>query len=187
MPHLKAISLDSASKKNIRVLKRIEKQLGMIPNLIRVMANSESALQGFSCFHKLLSRGSLSPRLREKIALAVASANDCDYCMSAHTALLKLSGVRQEEVAANLNGSSSDPKTSRALHFAQSLVKEHGRVDRDELSGLKRVGFSDAEITEIVAAVSINIFVNYLNHISEPEADFPADEYGVHELRVGNW
>ena len=62
------------------LLDGVKKQLGIIPNLFRVIGNSPAALQGHLDLHGALSKGKLSAATRERIAIAVAELDGCDYC-----------------------------------------------------------------------------------------------------------
>jgi len=70
-------------------------QLGVVPNLFRLIASSPAALTGFLNFSGALKK-TLDVKTRERIALAVAQVNGCDYCLSAHTFLAtNLSSARR--------------------------------------------------------------------------------------------
>ncbi|HEY4037700.1 MAG TPA: carboxymuconolactone decarboxylase family protein, partial [Burkholderiaceae bacterium] len=111
--------------------------------------------------------------LREQIALVTAGANQCDYCASAHTLMGKGAGVEAKEATANLQGQSSNAKTQAALTFAKTIIDQKGRVTANQLQAVRTAGFGEAEIVEIIAHVSMNIFTNYFNHIAETVIDFP--------------
>ena len=128
MPRIEPIDPDFAEPKTRSLLDGIQKKLGMTPNLLRTMARSPAALEAYLGFSGALSRGSLSPRLREQIALTVAGANHCGYCASAHTAIGRNLGLADAELTGNLRASSSDLKTRAALEFAQRIVTERGWV-----------------------------------------------------------
>ena len=67
------------------LLNAVKKQLGVVPNLFRVVGNSPAALEGYLGLNGALGKGELEAATRERIALAVAEVNACDYCLSAHT------------------------------------------------------------------------------------------------------
>src|SRR6202045_3650272 len=93
------------------LLRAVEKQLGVVPNLFRLVGTSPAALEGFLGLSGALAKGELSAATRGRIALAVAQNNGCDYCLSAHTYLGKnLVNLSDAERAANRNGASPDPK-----------------------------------------------------------------------------
>ena len=87
MPRIKPIELDQAEGKTKVLLENVQKALGIVPNLMRTIANSPAALEAYLGFGKAVGGGNLSAALREQIALTVAGENSCEYCASAHTAL----------------------------------------------------------------------------------------------------
>src|SRR3954468_4136440 len=109
------------------LLEAVNKQLGVVPNLFRVVANSPAALEGYLGLNGALAKGKIDAKTRERIALAVAEANGCDYCLSAHTYLGKnLAKLEDVEIAANRDGASSDPKANIAVRFAVQVVRARG-------------------------------------------------------------
>jgi uncharacterized peroxidase-related enzyme len=145
----------------------------MVPNMMRAVGNSPAALQAYLQFSGSLATGELSARERELIALAVAQSNHCEYCLAAHSALGKMAGLTAEQIRDARLGNAVDSKTEALVQFSQKLVRERGHVNDDDLSVLRRFGFEDAHIAEIVANVAINIFTNYFNHVAETDIDFP--------------
>jgi AhpD family alkylhydroperoxidase len=80
-------SIEAAPEASRPLLRAVEKQLGLVPNLFRLVATSPAALEGYLGMHGALAKGTLPAATRERIALAVAEQNACDYCLSAHTYL----------------------------------------------------------------------------------------------------
>ena len=109
----------------------------------------------------------------EQIAIAVANANSCEYFLSAHTALGKLAGLGADDLTRAQNAEARDAKTAAALRFAVKVVRDRGLLPPSEVDALRSAGFTDGEVAEIVAAVVLNIFTNYFNHIAGTEIDFP--------------
>jgi uncharacterized peroxidase-related enzyme len=173
MPRLDAVNPETATGEAKTLLDGVQKNLGATPNLMRTMALSPAVLNGYLSFSGALGKGRLSQRLREQIALAVAEANGCDYCLSAHSAVGKMAGLSEEEIERNRSGESSDPRTEAALVFARKLVQERGWVQDDDLETVRSAGFDEGETAEIVANVALNLFTNYFNHVAETEVDFP--------------
>lgn len=176
MPRLSAIETQQADPKARVLLDGVQKKLGMTPNLMRTMANSPAVLEAYLGFSNALSRTSLSPKLREQIALTVGELNRCQYCLAAHSALGKLAGLSDEEIADSRCGTSPDRKAEAILQFAQTVVKERGWVSDDSVAAARAAGVNDAELAEIVAIVALNIFTNYFNHVAGTEVDFPEVE-----------
>lgn len=179
MPRLNAIDPNVATGKAKELLDGVKTKIGMVPNLMRTFANSPAALAGYLSFSGALGGGSLNAKLREQIALAVADANNCEYCLSAHTAIGKMVGLNENELVASRQASSGDPKTDAALKFAHQIVVKRGELLDSEVQAVRAAGYNDGEITEIVANVALNIFTNYFNEIAKTEIDFPRVQIGA--------
>ena len=173
MSRLPIPALDDVPEASKPVLDAVQKQLGMVPNMFRLIASSPAVLQGFTANNAALGKA-LDVKTRERIALAVAQANQCDYCLSAHTYLgLNLAKLTPEEVALNRAGTSGDAKANAAVHFAATIVRQRGHVGGADLDAVRAAGFGVSEIVEIVAVVAENIFTNLLNVVAETDIDFP--------------
>jgi uncharacterized peroxidase-related enzyme len=156
------------------LLESAKKQLGYAPNLFRVVANSPAALEGYFGLNGALAKDFLGAKTRERIAIAVAELNGCQYCLSAHAYLGKnLAKIDDAEITANRNGASNDPKAEAAVRFAVKLVRERGHVSDADVAAVKAGGFYDAQVIEIVAHVALNTFTNYLNEVAGTAIDFP--------------
>ncbi len=156
------------------LLEAVNKQLGLVPNMFRVIASSPAALEGYLGLSGALARGKIDAKTRERIALAVAEANGCDYCLSAHTYLGKnLAKLEDAEITANREGASSDPKASFAVRFAAQVVRARGHVTDADVQALKAAGYDDAQAIEIVFHVALNTLTNYVNEVAKTEVDFP--------------
>lgn len=173
MPTLKAIDPAGATGRTKQIFDTLEKNLGTVPNLMRTLANSPAALNAYMSFNAALGEAKLPAALREQLAIAIANANSCDYCLSAHTALGKAAGVAGDDLKLARDAEASDSKSAAALKFAVRTVRDRGMVSFSEVERLRDAGYSDGEIAEIVAVVAINIFTNYFNHIAGTEVDFP--------------
>lgn len=169
------VSIDQAPEASQPLLEAVKKSLGSAPNLFRLTANSPAALEGLLGLSGALGKGQLNPATRERVALAVAQLNGCDYCLAAHSYLgANIAKLTSQEMQANRRGQSSDAKADAAVRFAASIVKNRGQVDAAEVQAVRDAGYSDAELVEIVAHVAYNTFTNYLNEVLGTEVDFPA-------------
>lgn len=155
------------------IYNHLSRSMGKVLNIFQNLGNSPAALTGFLAFNDALNRTSLSPQLREKIALAVAQANECNYCLSAHTLGGKHSGISNEDIILARKGESSDKKTQAILKFVKLVVQNRGKVTDDQVAQLKSAGISDKELTEIILAINVNIFTNYFNLVTGTELDLP--------------
>lgn len=155
-------------------LEAINKKLGVTPNLFRLMANSPEALEGYLGLAGALAKGALPAQIGERIALAVAEINGCDYCMSAHSYLGKnVAKLDEAEMSANRNGGSNDPQAAPAVRFAAKVAHERGHVSDEDLRVIKAAGYTDAQIVEIVAHIALSVLTNYANVVANTAIDLP--------------
>ena len=173
MPRIQPINQNTADAATTELLGSVKKKLGTVPNIISTMANSHAVANAYLGFSQSLSTGSLSPRLREQIALIVGETNGCGYCVAAHTALGKRAGLSEQETCDARRAVASDSKEGDALEFARKIVSDRGHVSDDDVQQVRKAGYTDGEIAEIVANVALNIFTNYFNHVAGTEVDFP--------------
>ena len=166
--------IESAPTASQPLLEAVKKQIGVVPNLFRLVANSPAALEGYLGMSGALAKGALPAPTRERIALAVAEINGCNYCLSAHTYLGKnLARLDDAEIAANRAGTSNDPKADAAVRFAAKVTQQRGKVSAEDVLAVKSAGYSEEQIIEIVQHVALNTWTNYINEVARTEIDFP--------------
>jgi uncharacterized peroxidase-related enzyme len=168
-------SIEAAPQAAQPLLQAVNKQLGIVPNMFRTISNSPAALEGYLGLSGALAKGTLEPLTRQRIALAIAEVNGCDYCASAHTYLGKnLSKLPDAEIAANRNGGSTDTKADAAVRFAVKLARLRGHPSDADVQAVKDAGYNDAQVIEIVLHIALNTLTNYVNETVKTEIDFPA-------------
>lgn len=167
-------TIDAAPAASQPLLAAVKQQLGLVPNLFRLVSNSPAALEGYLSLSGALAKGDLPAATRERIALAIAEVNGCSYCLSAHTYLGKhVAKLDDGEMSANRNGGSNDPKADAAVRFAAKVARERGHVGADDVRAVKLAGYDDAQVIEIVLHVALNTWTNYINEVAQTEIDFP--------------
>jgi len=172
MSRIAAIDPATATAPVKPLLDGVQKGLGAVPNLFRVAAQSPAALEAMTSFFGAVARGTFDARTREAIALAVSEEDQCDYCLSAHTALGKQARLDERALADARLGKSEDGHRAALLALALATVQRRGRVG-GALDQARRAGVSDGEIVELVANVALTIFTNYLNELAGTDIDFP--------------
>ncbi|MDW8263213.1 MAG: peroxidase-related enzyme [Phycisphaerales bacterium] len=173
MNRIQPVTPETATGSAKTLLDSVKAKLGMVPNMMRAMAQSPAVLEAYLNFSGALNKSSLSPRLREAIALAVGQANQCQYCVSAHALLGKKAGLSEADVSAARAGEAGNPREAAILRLALAINNNRGNVSDADLAAARAAGVSDAEIAETVATVALNIFTNYFNHVAQPQIDFP--------------
>lgn len=167
-------TIAAAPEASRALLEGVKKQLGVAPNLFRMVANSPAALQGYVGLLGALGKGALPAATHERIALAIAEFNACDYCLSAHTYLGKnVAKLDEGEIAANRSGTSNDAKADAAVRFALKVAQLRGHVSDEDVRAVRAAGYTDGEIVEIVQHVALNTWTNYVNSVARTDIDFP--------------
>lgn len=174
MSRLSIPTVDQSLEATKPLLAAVQKQLGVVPNLMKLVGNSPAALEGYLALSGALGKGKLSVPLRERIALTVAEFNGCDYCLSAHSYLAaNVAKIPGSEIDAARDARSEDARTAAALRFARAVAESRGRVSGAELAALRAADFDDAAVLEIVLNVALNVLTNYVNNVAQTDIDFP--------------
>jgi uncharacterized peroxidase-related enzyme len=173
MARIVTIDPQSSTGKAKTLLDAVQSKMKMVPNLMRVLASSPAALEGYLNFNEALSHGLLSGELRELISVVVAEANGCLLPSIPPFSQLPCGRRGNIHILASRKFNSGDPKIDAALHFSRNLVSRRGQADQAEIEGLRMAGYSDGEIAEIITNVGLNTFTNYFNNAVQTEIDFP--------------
>lgn len=173
MSRINPVNPEETQGKAKELLDKVKAKMGRQPNLLKTMVHSPSVLEAYLGFSGALQGASLPARLREQIALTVAEDNGCDYCVAAHSAIGKAAGLSETEIEAARQANAADAREKAAIQFAKALSGNRGNVTDKELEAVRKAGYSDGQILEIVAVVSFNLFTNYVNHVAGTEIDFP--------------
>lgn len=173
MSRLAIPALNDVPEASKPILDKVEKVLGVVPNMFRLFATSPVALTGLTGLDAANARV-LDLKTRTAIALAVAQVNGCEYCLSAHTYIgINLAKIGAEEARLNRQGKSANPKVAAAARFAVRVAEARGRVSDADIANVRDAGFSDAQVVELVSVVVQNVLTNFLNNVARTDIDFP--------------
>lgn len=174
MSTLPLIDPATATGKTADLLTAVQRGLGVTPNMTKAMANAPALLDGYLALSAALSKGTLKAATRERLALAVAQDNACDYCLSAHSYLAEHAAkLSADDIAAARKGDNHDPKIAALLTFAVAVNTTRGSVSADDLDAVRAAGASDEEIAEVIGHVALNVLTNYFNKAAAVDIDFP--------------
>jgi uncharacterized peroxidase-related enzyme len=166
-------SRDDAPEASRPVLDKVEKTLGFVPNLQRLMSISPAALTGWAGLMGQLAT-TLDLKTRDGIALAVSEADGCNYCLAAHSYTARnLAKIDTDEIAINREGKSADPKRQAAIMFAKRLIETAGKVSDEEFEAVRKAGWTDANIIEMIALTAQFVLTNFVNNAVQTPIDFP--------------
>jgi uncharacterized peroxidase-related enzyme len=161
-------TIDSAPAGSRPLLEGIGRSFGFVPNLFRVFAESPAALRGALAIYEAFSTSSLSPAEQQLVMLAVSEANDCEYCVAAHSTLAK----RMAKVAPGLvdavrrRAPLADGKLDALANFTRKIVEQRGLVADAEVAAFLDAGYTRAQVIEVLLGVGMKTFNNYVDHIA---------------------
>ena len=173
MPRIAPIDLTSAPAATKATLDAVKAKIGMVPNLHSTLAHAPAALNGYLALGDALASGLLTPRQREIVALATGQANQCQYCLSAHTLLGKGAGLSPDAINAARRGKADDAQDNAVAALVGKLIDTRGAVSDSDLSTARLAGLDDARILEVVVHVAMNVLTNFTNNVAQTKIDFP--------------
>lgn len=176
MSRIAPVVLSNVDDKVLTTLSQVKASVGMIPNLFATLAHAPAALDGYLSLSKTLSRGRLSARQREILALAAGQENECQYCLSAHTALAKAAGLSDSDAVKAREGDGVDPFDRALASFTKKIVRQRGHLSDEDIENARHAGIDDGLMMEIVANVALNTLSNYANELAGTKIDFPVVE-----------
>jgi AhpD family alkylhydroperoxidase len=142
--------------------------------MTKVMANSPALLQGYLALSGAVAGGTLRPAVRERLAIATAQLNGCEYCLSAHTYIgANIAKVDADELDSARRAESTDAHVAALLKLSNTIAENAGDVDDVEVKAAREAGVTDEEIGEIVANLALNILTNYFNVLAHVDNDWP--------------
>ena len=182
MPRITPVDYATAEGRPKELLDAAKASLGATPNLTTTMARS-SVLDGWLGLSGALRKGSISAADSERIALGVAEANGCAYCLSAHTYLgANVAKLDHDELEQARHFQSSEPKAAAILAFANAVVRTKGGVSDSDIQTAREAGLTDAELGDVVGHVALNVLTNYFNRAFDVQVDFPLVEPHQHAI-----
>ncbi|MCE5291038.1 MAG: carboxymuconolactone decarboxylase family protein [Nocardiaceae bacterium] len=168
------IEPDNATGITAELLTQVKEAFGLVPNMTKVMANSPALLRSYLALAGAVGSGTLSAGVRERLAIATAQLNGCEYCLSAHTFIGgNLAKVSEAELAAARNAESNDSHITALLTLSNAIAADGGDVPEAVIAQARAAGVTDKEIGEVVANLALNILTNYFNILANVENDWP--------------
>ncbi len=157
----------------------VQEKAGFVPNVFLALAHRPDEFRAFFAYHDALMEkaGGLSKAEREMIVVATSSANQCQYCVVAHGAILRIRAkdpLVADQVATNYRKADITPRQKAMLDFALKVSQRAQEVGEDDFDALKRHGFGEEDIWDIGA---IAAFFALSNRMANLVAMRPNDEF----------
>ena len=174
VPELKDIPEDIRT----RIL-AVQEKSGFVPNVFLALSHRPDECRAFFAYHDALmdKEGGVSRAEREMIVVATSNANQCQYCVVAHGAILRIRAKNPlvaDQVAVNYRKADITPKQKAMLDFAMKVCLRSGEIDDADFERLRGHGFTDEDIWDIGG---ISAFFGLSNRMANMTGMRPNDEF----------
>lgn len=171
---------DEVSPQNQQIFDSLQKGLGFVPNLYATFALSNTALGDYLALQN--RKASLRAKERELINLVVSQVNECQYCLSAHTALGKMNGYTDNQILEIRTGQASfDAKLDALARFVRDVTLNRGKTDGRSTDALLAAGYTKENLVDILVVIGDKIISNFLFGVTNIPIDFPVAAPLEHE------
>ncbi len=174
VPKLKDLPDDIRSR-----IEAVQEKSGFVPNVFLALAHRPDEFRAFFAHHDALMEkdSGLSKAEREMIVVATSAANECQYCVVAHGAILRIRAKNPliaDQVAINYRKADVTDRQRAMLDFAMKVSREAATVSDKDFAALRDHGFTDDDIWDIGA---ISAFFAQSNRLANLSAMRPNDEF----------
>lgn len=174
VPSITELPADIAERINA-----VQEKSGFVPNVFLVLAHRPDEFRAFFAYHDALmdKPGNLTKAEREMIVVATSAANQCQYCVVAHGAILRIRAkapLLADQVAVNYRKADITPRQRAMLDFAMKVSQQAYAVDDSDFAALKQHDFSDEDIWDIAA---ISAFFGMSNRMANITDMRPNEEF----------
>ncbi|MAR96148.1 MAG: alkylhydroperoxidase [Candidatus Marinimicrobia bacterium] len=157
----------------------VQEKAGFVPNVFLALAHRPSECRAFFDYHDalMLRDGGLSKAEREMIVVSTSGANDCQYCVVAHGAILRIYAkdpLVADQVAINFRKADITDRQRAMLAFAEKVALNSAALEEADYEAVRRHGFDDEDIWDIGA---IAAFFALSNRMANLTAMRPNDEF----------
>jgi uncharacterized peroxidase-related enzyme len=157
----------------------VQEKSGFVPNVFLALAHRPAEFRAFFAYHDALmeKESGLTKAEREMIVVATSGANECQYCVVAHGAILRIRAknpLLADQVAINYRKADISPRQRAMLDFAMKVALVSEEVEEADIAALERQGFSREDVWDIAA---IAAFFALSNRMANFTAMRPNDEF----------
>ena len=172
---LEPVGLETAPEGSKPFLENIEKSFPFIPNLFGLFANAPALLEGYLALSAAYGKATLNADERELVLLAASVENSCDYCIAAHSKVLKTTLHSPANIIDSVRSKTElpDEKANALVSLTKEPVAERGHLRAETVKAFLAAGYRQDQILEVLVGLSLKTMSNYAHHLS-PVAIDPA-------------
>ena len=172
MKNFKVPTREEVSATNQGIFDNLKNAVGFVPNIYATMATSENALKNYLEFSN--GKSSLETKEKEVINLAVSEFNQCQYCLSAHTAIAGMNGFDASQINQMRAGEAPfDAKLDALAKLSRNIVENRGATSEAVLENFFAAGWTNENLIDTINQVGEITITNYLHRTTEVPVDFP--------------
>ena len=154
----------------------VQEKSGFVPNVFLVLARRPDEFRAFFAYHDALMEkpGNLTKAEREMIVVATSGANQCQYCVVAHGAILRIRAkdpLIADQVAVNYRKADVTDRQKAMLDFAMKVALEAHAIGEADFEALRRHGFDDEDAWDIAAIAAFFAMSNRLANVGNMRAN----------------
>lgn len=165
MARLDTLDPSTARGSAARMLTQLAER-GTPGDMVSTMAHSPAVLGGYLELNRHAKRITLARRTSELIAIATQARLGCGRCLDAHEAAARALGVTEADIELARSGTAAVPADAAAVKFGLLCYTGPRGMTDARMQELRGYGFSDREIADIVAVVTLNVLTGTFNLVS---------------------
>ena len=172
-------SIDSLPEDMRARILAVQEKSGFVPNVFLALAHRPAEFRAFFAYHDALmdKEGGLTKAEREMIVVATSGANQCQYCVVAHGAILRIRAKNPhvaDQVAVNYRKADITPKQKTMLDFAMKVSRQAEEIGDADFAAMRAAGFNDEEIWDVGAIAAFFALSNRMANFTDMR---PNDEF----------
>src|SRR6187549_833145 len=157
----------------------VQEKSGFVPNVFLTLAHRPDEFRAFFAYHDALmeKEGGLTKAEREMIVVATSGANQCQYCVVAHGAILRIRAKNPQvadQVAINYRKADITPRQVAMLDFAMKVSRQAEEIGEADFAAMRAAGFSDDDIWDAGAIAALFALSNRMANLTSMR---PNDEF----------
>ncbi|WP_163134100.1 carboxymuconolactone decarboxylase family protein [Agarivorans sp. Alg241-V36] len=163
---------ESAPEKSKAILEGAQTQMGMVPGLYAVMAESPETLKAYTQLHQQFTSTSFDAEELTVVWQTINVEHECHYCVPAHTGIAHSMKVNPALTEALRNDEAMPSDKLQALkNFTLAVVRERGNVSETDLEAFYAAGYGNQQVLEVILGLSQKVISNYVNHVAHTPVD----------------
>lgn len=170
---------ETAPQESRALLEQSQKNMGMVPNLHRVLAEAPATYETYNtAFGLFMKNTTLSPLEQQVVFMTANFENNCHYCVPGHTWMMHAGKMPEAVIEALREGTAiSDPKLQALHDFAKALLDQRGHIGDEKLQEFLDAGFTKRQALEVLTGLASKLISNFTNALAHTEPDAAFQKY----------